>query len=425
MSTAFETGESGTLLIKTEPVPNGIRIKVQDQGIPHDPHPGQEQPTGYLPRELMDEYAFRNLGPDGKETTLIKYHKAPPHDTPPASVELPKLPEQAPDAEKITIRWMKQEEALDVCKCVYDAYGYSYAGEFIYYPERVAALNQSGMMRSAVAVDEDNTIVGHFALIFDAFAPPEMGVAVIRKRYRGLGLARRLGEFLEAEAIALKLPGVHAKQVTAHDWSQRFCQRIGFKDCAFLFAHTPASTSFKGIADQLSGRHPCVACYKYLSPPKPETYYLPGNHADIIKRLATNLSLQADFVDAPENTALPDGRSEMEVTVHPRRNLAVIHITQYGADLLPMLKQRLHRLRSQDIRITESYLALRHVATPMVSELMEGLGFFFTGIMPGTKLGLSLVMQTLDGLDIDFSADAINTPIARELLAHISQNRVL
>ncbi len=39
---------------------------------------------------------------------------------------------------------LQRAQAIEVCRCIYDAYRYTYVNEHLYYPDRVVALNESG-----------------------------------------------------------------------------------------------------------------------------------------------------------------------------------------------------------------------------------------------------------------------------------------
>lgn len=213
-------------------------------GLPYAPHlvPSYDPAADLLEQDMsglgsflisktMDEYRFNNLGIKGKEVVLIKYFNSPniasecDYTVEPEIVQPPTSGEVIEQID-FNIRLMKPEEALDVCRCIYDCYGYSYANENIYFPERVAALNQEGKLRSAVAVTDDGEMGGHFAVIYYDQLPAEVGIAVTKKKFRGQGFARQLGEFLEMEARREGLIGLQVKEVTAHPYTQKFCAKL-------------------------------------------------------------------------------------------------------------------------------------------------------------------------------------------------------
>jgi hypothetical protein len=50
------------------------------------------------------------------------------------------------------VRRRKPDEAAEVSKTIYKNYGYTYPHDFVYYPEKIIALNESGRLYSAIAV---------------------------------------------------------------------------------------------------------------------------------------------------------------------------------------------------------------------------------------------------------------------------------
>lgn len=148
-------------------IPKGLDVTVRDHGLPldpslvsvYEPEADLRSLSGhglgrFLIRRLMDEWQFSNLGRDGKETRLTKYLETPAvveEGAPGASAQAMNVEPAAGLAlprEELSVRWMLPEEAVQVSRCVYDSYGYSYANEHLYYPERVRALNESGDLRS-------------------------------------------------------------------------------------------------------------------------------------------------------------------------------------------------------------------------------------------------------------------------------------
>ena len=75
-------------------------------------------------------------------------HQLPESDLLREKADGPRAPEQ-----EYSIRRMRPDEAIYVAQCVYRAYGYNYPNGDLYYPERIAQLNRTGELVSAVAVD--------------------------------------------------------------------------------------------------------------------------------------------------------------------------------------------------------------------------------------------------------------------------------
>ena len=83
---ASDLEEASTFDIVCERTPVGIKIVIKEKGMPFDPsrlptyNPeglAEGGPTAglgvFLMKEVMNEVSFHNLGPEGKETRLVKY----------------------------------------------------------------------------------------------------------------------------------------------------------------------------------------------------------------------------------------------------------------------------------------------------------------------------------------------------------------
>jgi len=418
---------------------NGIEIHIHDMGLPYDPEvaPVFDPRADLLKQDLsglglflisktMDEYRFNNLGIQGKEIVLIKHFNTPNiADESSRYVEpevvLPPAAGQPVVQIDFNIRLMEKVEALEVCRCVYDCYGYSYANENIYFPDRVAAMNMEGKLRSAVAVTDEGEMGGHFALIYYDNLPAEVGIAVTKKKFRGQGFARQLGEFLEMEARKDSLRGLQVKEVTAHPYTQKFCIKLGYKDCGLLLAHSPKSLSFKGIADTLKQRNSDVLGFKYLEIPAPRQIFAPLHHLDMIKLLYQNIGDHVECV-VPDNPTPACEHCVIETKVHALRSLAEISLRKSGHDTMKVMRSEMRKIFADEIQVIELYISLQDQMTPTMVMQLENLGFIFTGILPETSLGDSLIMQYFNGVHIDYSQIVLVTDVAKQLLEYVKEH---
>ncbi|NLH23948.1 MAG: GNAT family N-acetyltransferase [Bacteroidales bacterium] len=380
----------------------------------------------FLIKQTMGEYRFNNLGVRGKEVVLIKYFDtlciAADQDVPKeAEVVVPPADRKAVDPIKFTIRQMKPSESLEVCRCIYDSYGYSYANENVYFPERLAAMNQEGKLFSSVAVTPEGEVGGHVAIIFHEKLPAEIGIAVTKRKFRGQGFARESTLFLEDYIKEKGHKGMQVKEVTAHPYTQKFCMKLGYMDCGLLLGHSPKSLSFKGIADTLKQRNSDVLGFRYFVQPEARGLYVPGQHREMIIRLFNNLGVSVDTL-TPKYTKPASGPGRMEVVVHSLRSLAEITIFEFGEGAIALLKQEMRKLFIDEIQVFELYLSLNDPLAPPMTTRLEELGFIFTGILPETQIGDALVMQYFNGVYIDYDQIVLVSELAQELLEYIKKN---
>ncbi|MFH1737876.1 MAG: ATP-binding protein [bacterium] len=435
---AFAPDEIATFDIICERIPHGMEIRVRDKGLPFDPtltpeyRPDRDldSQTGkglgrFLIKQNTDEYEFRNLGADGKETRLVKLLDTPSIADEDSGDREPEIPEpvESTSAEplEVEIRWMRPEEAIEIARCVYDSYGYSYGYEHIYYPERVLALNESGDLRSAVAAVPSGEIACHFALVFNKGYPGEVAIAVTKQKFRGLKVAGRVAGFLDDQAQEMGLKGLYGKQVTVHPYTQKFCSKLGYKDCGFLLAHVMSSMLFKGISEDTKQRGTDILCFKYFEPPEPITIYPPEHHKEMILKLYENVGVPVTASE-PEDSNLPKKQTVMSVNVNSKKALAEIRIPEYGENVITSLRQELRRLRHDEVRVIEMFLDLKDPVTPLIVPSLEELGFLFTGILPETGGSDSMVMQCFNGVQVEYDTLYVVSDMAQELLAYIKEN---
>jgi serine/threonine-protein kinase RsbW len=440
---AFGVGEEGVFDVIFERIPTGIRVVIREKGMPFDPtqlpefQPGKDldgmSATGlgtHLMRRLMDEVAFHNLGPDGKETHLTKYLPAARVDQLCSQDQL--KPESEPTGpvviqEKIPydVRGLQPSEAIEVSRCAYKSHGYTFFDEHIYFPDRLIRLNQSGQMLSAVAVSRDNRFMGHAALVYPSPAAriAELTFVFVNVEYRGQGCMNRLCDYLFTTPKTVPLKGLYAYAVTNHVFTQKVMVKYGFGDCGLEVGTSPATWIFKGITPENEGnaqRISVAMSFKYLEPPTSLTLYPPERHRAMIERLYENLGARSHSYQVPSVCpVLPPQASELETDLHAAEQNAEVRIFRYGAGFAKEIKALVRELCLKQVAAINLLLSLEDPATGFVCSDLERLGFFFSGILPGTTVGDALVLQYLNNVALDYGKIQMHTEMGREILAYV------
>ena len=440
---AFQRSEQGAVEIACERVPLGLKIAVRDKGLPFDPEQAPECPfpeqakRSFIPgcglfvmKEVMDEVSFNNLGHDGKETVLIKYLKNrdirdyyQACDLEPYTVVVD-TDSMAPGKIEFEVRPLRPSEAVEVSRCVYRAYGYSYSNEIAYYPDRIVQLNESGKIFSAVAVTKDNEIAGHCALLMwdDKSRVAEMGMGAVNPEFRAQGVFKRLSEYLMGKAQSLGLVGVFARAVTNHTYSQQVAHGLGMRDCALFVGFIPRSASFRGITEQLPQRDSLVSHFKYLREAPREALYPPPQHVDVIGWLFANIGASAELkaLGDSADSDLP-AESVIQARTYGKLSLAEMDVEVYGQDIVTQVRARLKDLCLKHVDIIYMYLDLSDPCTAHFSGHFEEMGFFFAGILPGSLPGDALILQYLNNVPIDYDKIRLESSAGRDLLAYIRE----
>jgi anti-sigma regulatory factor (Ser/Thr protein kinase) len=428
MKHAFGPGESGAYTLFGEVTAAALQISIRDQGLPFDPAlatAGAGHGKGLARiRHAVDEAHWICHGKDGKELRLIKLR---PHRHVTAHLseaELASIAADAPPAppQDYVIRRFQADDALGVAQCVYRVYGYSYPNEALYYPDRLARLNQTGEQIAVVAVDEGGAIVGHYALErsgFDRVA--ESGEAVVSPPHRGRRLMERMRALLEEEGRAAGLVGVFGEATTNHVFSQRSDETVGCRVCGIVFGEWPASVTFKQIQPGLQPqRLSYVVYFKFLQRPPTVVAHLPLRHRDVIRRIYAGLDLEVEY----RSGSGPEGEGLLSVEYQTASSSGYIRVHRAGADSAAEIHRALRDLC--DVSGAEAVyldLPLADSGTPAICEAAEGAGFFFGGIGPqlaseGDTLRLQYVAH-----DLDPSRMQLVNPFARELADYAARDR--
>jgi anti-sigma regulatory factor (Ser/Thr protein kinase)/GNAT superfamily N-acetyltransferase len=410
---AYEPGEDASFDVICEPTPLGLNVIIRDMGMPFDPSlnpecpvDGHEKGPGIcLMKRSMDEVSFHNLGKGGKETHLFKHLYDKPiggcmtagerEEAERARAEEPLPKGSVP----YTVRRMAPEEAVEVSKCAYAAYRYTYFYEYMYYPERIRISNESGEMISYVAVTSSGEVMGHAALQGEKDrSVAELMAGFVKPRYRGQGCLNSLIGALIEEGKNRGFAGLYARAVTSHPYSQKTVLKYGFRACClFLAQHDPLH--FLEIDTGKRDRESMLFAFLYLSPPGSFRIYPPPRHAKTIMQLYNELGARPER--GRERADLPQARSSVRVTAEPY-DAARIEVLQYGADVVDEVKRRFRELLTGPIEAVYLFLNLCDPLTAEVAGEFEEMGFFFAGINPGAAGTDLLVLQYLNNITVDY-----------------------
>lgn len=428
--------ENPTFDIVCEKIPGGIKIILKEMGIPFDPEHIKKYELSknlddisaaglgiYLIQKMMDDLSFRNLGPKGKETVMIKY-------LPDSSALKGKLEagatRQTPGiiAEKIEydVRGLDENEAIEVSRCAYKTHGYTFFDDHIYYPERLVEMNRTSEMISAVAVTKDHVFMGHAALLYqypeDTIA--ELTFVFVNVEYRGQGALNRLVDYLFKVPKKRELRGIYAYAVTNHLFTQKSMIKFQINDCGILLATSPASWKFKGISDDASQRISVALSFKYMSPPAQYDIFVPEHHIKMVRKLYDNLGASHNFVVPSTNEIRYDlQESILKTGVNELESCAEIFVAEYGADIMHNLRKTLRGFCVEQIAAINLFLKLKDPLTYWMTEEFEKMGFFFAGILPESRIGDALILQYLNNVNLDYSKILLLADISKELLTYI------
>ncbi|MEE4257849.1 MAG: GNAT family N-acetyltransferase [Bacteroidales bacterium] len=415
----------------------GLHISIWVKGIPFDPalfpvysrkdlvEKLEDRGLGnYLVNQVMDAYSYINHGHAGIEIILEKNLpmasiKEIIDDGPEIKISGPEKDEKPP----YFIDVMKEEEAVEVSRLAYYAYGYTYPYENIYYPEKVARLNQSGEMISMVARLESGEIIGHAALEKggDNFKNSELGIAFSNPNYRGMGIMNRLWEALIEKAKKEGIFGVYAMSVTSHPYSQKASHHYGLNDICLLLSRGTV-IQFKDLHEGREQRESIMITYRYLFPPESAVIYPPEKHKDMILRIFNNIGFVPE--EKKPQVSISDLKGQRSIIrVKPDHAFVTVgmQVDRFGEHTVKKVTEDLRQFcieRYESIYLT---LNLHDPYTALLAEEFEKLGFFFAGIHPADEESSYLVLQYLNNQKMDYELLEIDSAFGKELVEYVKR----
>ncbi len=410
---------------------HGLEIKIRENGIPYDEQtmdrysPEKDEDEGiegigiYYLKRFMDSVEFRNLGKEGREIIIKKHIQGwEERDAEPGIEEKTKGSQTAPV--DYYVRGIRDSEAIELAKCVFFTYGYTYIYEAVYYPEKVTEMNRQGEMISVVAVTrKGEELMGHTALTFGEMENvAEMGVAFVYPKYRGMRCLETMTEALLEKARERGLEGVYVQAVTSHIFSQKAARRFGLRDTAILLLRITPMV-FKAIKDYGDSKETLVISYLQIKKRVETLKYAPEKYKTVIEKIYRNLGFAADFARAGK-VGKTGARASLAVTLDSY-NTATIKVMKYGDDFEQAVKKHVKEICLNRIDSIYIYLPLAEHNTCYSAEILNPLGFFFAGIMPGNNGNDMLILQYLNNCRVSYEDIMLESDTAGEILKFIRE----
>ncbi len=424
---SFDEGETGSIDLFICYRPGAFVIAVEDRGIPTDAAALEKKERSALGllliRHLADEFSIINLGKEGKRTELIKY-------LPERSIiefrdsgtteSLPKVVDSELQTMPL-IRMIHPDDAPSLSRLAYRVYGYTYSSVF-YYPEKIRELIESGLLNSAVAVDDAGEIVGTLSLFFEnkGALVADSGAAMVDPRYRGLSLFKEMKKFLRDFAVATGMYGLYSEAVTIHPYTQKGNLSLGARETGIMLAFASESVTFKKINnDKLSEQRQAVVLFYLKTNQEPHRrVYICDKFFPILSKVYNHLGLDRELIEIQSGTGIDFrlGLTEMTTRIKPDLNIAVVAVTGAGADAFGLITRQVRELCLKKVETIYVELPMDEPATAIISAQLNQSGFLLSGVVPELRNGDILKMQYLNNVYVDPAKIVTVSDHTRELL---------
>lgn len=385
-------------------------VAVEDKGLPFDYEKlerGEEKRfSAYLSRHYADQVNFSTLGKGGNRTEIVK--RLPATDIRNVMdisehTEHAGAPE-APADEEIHIGMLDAGKVHELVRLVYKCYGYTYANEFMYYPEQIEARLNSGVMLSGAAYNSRDEIIGHVGFIFSAPGAKvaESGEAVVDPRYRGRGLFQKIKNHLVEVVAPMNVAGIYGEAVTVHPYSQKGSIELGGRETGFLLGYSPGSVSYQKISEEKKPRRQSVAMmFTPVAGSILETVYIPEAYRDMITGIYERLGFERELVIENEDSGFKGKqKGRTSISLRHDHNQALIKIEKIGKSAVAEIGLQLKHLARERFDCIYVDIPLRQKGAGYSASALRRLGFFFGCIIPEYSEGDVLRLQYLNNVDI-------------------------
>lgn len=385
-------------------------IAFEDKGLPFDyekmEHGEDKRFKSYLSKGYADQVHFYALGNQGNRTEIVKNLPASDiRDEMDISEHHNHLKVEpvGPDAE-IKIDIFKHNKVHELVRLVYKCYGYTYANEFMYYPEQIEARLHADVMTSCGAYSSDGELIGHLALIFSKPGAKvgESGEAVVDPRYRGQGVFPKMKTYLTEHAASRGVVGVYGEAVTVHPYSQKGSLELGSCETGFLLGYSPGTVSFQNISEDDKPRRQSIALmFTPILKSKPAKVYVPEVYQEIIETIYSRIRYERKFISENKKSKYSEkGNGHIKVSIRSDHNQGIITVYKYGKATFDEIHFHLKQLCLERIDCIYVDLPLNKKGTGYIASRLRELGFFFGYIIPEYSDSDVLRLQYLNNVEI-------------------------
>jgi hypothetical protein len=159
--------------------------------------------------------------------------------------------------------------------------------------------------------------------------------------------------------------------------------------------------------------------FKPLQPRAPRTIFAPSRHRAMIEKIYTNIGLP---VEISQGTAAAPGKGEIHTGIERADGSATIAIRSIGTETADVVAQAVNDLRGlAHIGALYALVPLENAAAPQLSDALEQLGFFFSGVGPWMLGGSDALRLQMPLTPIDMSLLTIDGEFGRELADYVGR----
>ena len=411
-------GENDTFSVTVWERPAGIEVEVFEKGVPvmldkalkeassekaedFVNNPSKKGLGFYIMTRVVDEVSFSYQARFGKKIRLFKRMK---FDS--ILQEERKGYTGEVDFDRLKCGLLSSSDAMEIARCIWYVYGYSYLWDVVYYPEKLKRFIDTGkIIPFGYWIEEDaqKKLIAHCALENpgEEFSDIEIGMAVVVPQARKRGLLKEMTEkLLEYAAQTLRKKAAFVQAVANHEISQKVAFKNGFRPTAVPLSFLPTGMSFDG--SKLSKRGSVVVFYR-LFEKVPKIIFIPFKYVEITERVYDLLGVGVDIA-YPEKTWDSSPHSSEGFTLWKEDQKAgYLFFKKAGYDASRIMEERFYSFKEKGAEVCYVDVNIEDEETASFIEWLNLNGFSFAGIMPSHIEGEDYMrLQWVDRNKADF-----------------------
>ena len=332
-------------------------------------------------------------GIDGAGNVLVARVPLPRHGRIVETEGLEVLPDDAAESDvPVEVRPLRADDAFELTRCIFRCYGWTYAVQDMYFPDRIAAAIGAGRRVGGVAVTPDGEVVAHVGFAFVADGVVEGGVAVTDPRFRGRGLMGRVADEVDLSALAVN--AIMGRAVLTHPVTQKASMGTG-SALVGMFLDAAGPVQQVGFTDGLiDHRMSYAVTYRPILPLDPAELWIPARYQSIARHVLEACDLPLTIGEAHSAPVPPT--SVMTSSYDALKQAGTVKVATVGDDLVAALDGILGQFRTAGAEQVLVYLPADQPALATVGAGLPSLQLAYAAILPRFgELGTSLVLQWL------------------------------
>lgn len=324
----------------------------------------------------------------------------------------------------ITLREYRSGDEEGMIACIRDEYGDTYFKRGFYEPRYIREESENGHITFLVAQTKAGEIAG--MLILKNYKPEEdmceIASQIFRKKYRGYGLAMPFFEFAMNILLSRSYSAAYCLPVLFHDVTQRLLLRLGLHATGFVMNVFDIEHISHSYNNGKNTKHSQGIQIRAVGKQDAGTVYLPKEHQAFCTRIYTglgvNFSMKQDSIGEEHNlppvSLIHFWQNELQKSLE-------IQVYMTGSDLAERIEDLHKKYPLIGKQTSNIFLNCSDKNAVWAYHVLEGLGYFFTGLKPLCSKHEYMVMHNAGEVGIYFEDYVVSDEFG-ELLRYVNKS---